>query len=230
MDEKTARKYLQLQQLPSELKTAHNWRTRKDPFEDIWPQIETSLGLIPALEAKTLFELLQREYPGRFSDGQLRTLQRRVKIWRASHGPAKQIFFPQVHYPGKLCQSDFTSMNELSITINGIRFDHLLYHFVLTFSNWETGTICFTESFESLSQGLQNALWQLGGVPHMHRTDCLTTAVQKTGHPETFTRRYQDLIDHYVWAVKQTRPVLMKTEMLNSAIIDLKGPLSNPYC
>jgi len=103
MDEKTARKYLQLQQLPSELKTAHNWRTRKDPFEDIWPQIETSLGLIPALEAKTLFELLQREYPGRFSDGQLRTLQRRVKIWRASHGPAKQIFFPQVHYPGKLC-------------------------------------------------------------------------------------------------------------------------------
>jgi len=206
MDEKTARKYLQLQQLPSELKTAHNWRTRKDPFEDIWPQIETSLGLIPALEAKTLFELLQREYPGRFSDGQLRTLQRRVKIWRASHGPAKQIFFPQVHYPGKLCQSDFTSMNELGITINGIRFDHLLYHFVLTFSNWETGTICFSESFESLSQGLQNALWQLGGVPHMHRTDCLTTAVQKTGHPETFTRRYQDLIDHYGIVGCKTNP------------------------
>jgi len=97
-------------------------------------------------------------------------------------------------------------MNELGITINGIRFDHLLYHFVLTFSNWETGTICFSESFESLSQGLQNALWQLGVVPHMHRTDCLTTAVQKTGHPETFTRRYQDLIDHYGIVGCKTNP------------------------
>jgi len=206
MDEKTARKYVKLQQLPSELKKSHNWRTRTDPFEDVWSEIESMLDLIPGLEAKTLFEHLQRTYPGQFADSQLRTLQRRIKTWRACHGPAKQIYFPQVHYPGKLCQSDFTSMNQLGITIGGARFDHLIYHFVLTYSNWETGTICFSESFESLSHGLQNALWQLGGVPQMHQTDCLTTAVQKTDHPETFTRRYQDFLDHYGLAGSKTNP------------------------
>ncbi len=206
MDEKTARKYLKLGHLPSELKKPHNWRTRTDPFEDVWPEVESTLELIPGLEVKTIFEHLQRTYPGRFSDGQLRTLQRRVKTWRACHGPSKQIYFPQIHYPGQLCQSDFTSMSQLGITIDGSRFDHLFYHFVLTYSNWETGTICFSESFESLSHGLQNALWQLGGVPQMHRTDCLTTAVQKTDHPETFTRRYQDLLDHYGLEGSKTNP------------------------
>jgi hypothetical protein len=88
-------------------------------------------------------------------------------------------------------------MNELGVTITGEAFNHLIYHFVLTYSNWETGTICFSESFESLSEGLQNALWTLGGVPVMHRTDRLTTAVQKADHPDEFTRRYQDLLDHY---------------------------------
>jgi hypothetical protein len=37
---------------------------------------------------------------------------------------------------------------------------------VLSYSNWETGSICYSETFESLSEGLQNALWELGGVPH----------------------------------------------------------------
>jgi len=206
MDEKTARKYTKLGKLPSELKKPHTWRTRKDPFEQVWDQIQTQLELIPGLEAKTLFEDLQRRYPGRFADGQLRTLQRRVKTWRAVKGPAKQIFFPQVHHPGQLCASDFTSMNKLGITINGSSFDHLVYHFVLTYSNWETGSVCFSESFESLSQGLQNALWQLGAVPQMHRTDCLSTAVHKTDHPEQFTRRYQDLLDHYKITGCKTNP------------------------
>ena len=197
MDEKTARKYVKLGKLPSEIKVTHDWLTRKDPFEDEWPGIQSKLELNPGLEAKTLFEDLQRRCPGRFSDGQLRTLQRRIKIWRASAGPAREIFFPQVHTPGQLGQSDFTHMGELAITIAGKPFDHLIYHFVLTYSNWETGTICFSESFESLSEGLQNALWTLGGVPQQHRTDCLTTAVQKAEHPDEFTRRYQDLLDHY---------------------------------
>jgi len=98
MDEKTARKYTKLGKLPSELKKPHTWRTRKDPFEQVWDQIQTQLELIPGLEAKTLFEDLQRRYPGRFADGQLRTLQRRVKTWRAVKGPAKQIFFPQMNF------------------------------------------------------------------------------------------------------------------------------------
>ncbi len=197
MDEKTARKYLKLGRLPSELLSEHNWRTRTDPFCDVWPQVQSKLELNPGLEAKTLFEDLQRRYPGRFADGQLRTLQRRIKYWRASAGPPKEVFFTQNHHPGQLAQSDFTHMGELNVTVAGKPFDHLIYHFVLTYSNWETGTICYSESFESLSQGLQNALWTLGGVPQMHRTDRLTAAVQKTDHPEQFTRRYQELLDHY---------------------------------
>ncbi|MGD9249087.1 MAG: IS21 family transposase [Desulfobacteraceae bacterium] len=206
MDEKTARKYTKLGKLPSEIKKPHTWRTRSDPFEKVWDQIESKLELIPGLEAKTLFEDLQRRYPGRFADGQLRTLQRRIKAWRAVQGPSKKVMFPQVHHPGQLCASDFTCMNELGITINGNSFEHLIYHFVLTYSNWETGSVCFSESFESLSQGFQNALWQLGGVPKMHRTDCLSTAVHKTDHPEQFTRRYQDLLDHYQITGCKTNP------------------------
>jgi hypothetical protein len=206
VDEKTARKYRRLGKLPSELATAHTWQTRKDPFEEVWHEIKSMLAINAGLEAKTIFEDLQRRNPGRFDDGQLRTLQRRMKIWRATEGPAKEVFFTQLHYPGELSQSDFTHMNKLGITIAGRPFDHLIYHFVLTYSNWETGSICYSESFESLSQGLQNALWQLGGVPQKHRTDCLTTAVQKTRHPEEFTRRYQDLLDHYDLKGCKTNP------------------------
>jgi hypothetical protein len=206
MDEKTARKYRRLGKLPSELDTAHTWRTRKDPFEDVWHEIKSMLEINAGLEAKTIFEDLQRRNPGQFADGQLRTLQRRIKVWRASEGPAKEVFFTQLHHPGELSQSDFTHMNKLGITIGGRPFEHLIYHFVLTYSNWETGSICYSESFESLSTGLQNALWQLGGVPQKHRTDCLTTAVQKTSHPEEFTRRYQDLLDHYDLKGCKTNP------------------------
>lgn len=197
MDEKTARKYRDSGKLPSEIKVEHTWRTREDPFNEEWGEIEEKLEINPGLEAKTLFEYLQRRYPGRFADGQLRTLQRRVKIWRAIKGPPKEVYFPQEHYPGELCQSDFTHMEYLGVTIQGQPFNHLIYHFVLTYSNWETGTICFSESFESLSEGLQRALWELGGVPKEHRTDRLTAAVNKLDNPEEFTQRYKALLNHY---------------------------------
>ncbi len=197
MDEKTARKYRRLGKLPSEVKVEYSWRTREDPFAEVWQEVKEKLEINPGLEAKTLFEDLQRRYPGRFADGQLRTLQRRVKAWRALEGPPKEVFFPQVHKPGQLCQSDFTHMKSVGVTIQRQPFDHLIYHFVLTYSNWETGTICFSESFESLSEGLQNALWELGGVPRKHRTDRLTAAVQKPDRPEEFTRRYGALLNHY---------------------------------
>lgn len=197
MDEKTARKYRRLGKLPSEVKVEHSWRTREDLFADVWQEVKGKLEINPGLEAKTLFEDLQRRYPGRFADGQLRTLQRRVKRWRALQGPPKEVFFAQVHKPGELCQSDFTSMNSLGVTIQRQPFDHIVYHFVLSYSNWETGSICFSESFESLSEGLQRALWELGGVPTVHRTDRLSTAVQKPEHPDEFTQRYRALLNHY---------------------------------
>jgi hypothetical protein len=197
MAEKTARKYRDLEQLPSQVAAPHTWRTRKDPFEGDWPWVKAQLQTNPGLEAKTLFEALQRTYPGRYQDGQLRTLQRRVKLWRATEGPAREVFFPQVHHPGRLCASDFTHMNDLGVMIAGVPFDHMIYHFVLTYSNWETGTICFSESFGSLSEGLQNALWQLGGVPSRHQTDRLSAAVNKPKNPEEFTQHYKALQKYY---------------------------------
>ena len=197
MDEKTARKYRKLGKLPSEVKADHTWRTRENPFVEVWAEVVPKLSVNPGLEAKTLFLDLQRSYPGRFQDGQLRTFQRLVKRWRATEGPSREIFFPQVHHPGELCESDFTHMDSLGITISGQPFSHMIYHFVMTYSNWETGTICFSESFESLSQGLQNALWSLGGVPRSHRTDQLSSAVKKAASKKEFTENYAGLLRHY---------------------------------
>ena len=170
MDVRTARKY-KSGKLPSEMKPVHVWRTRKDPFEKTWSEILPFLERSPELEAKTLFEHLNELYPGKHQEGQLRTLQRKIRRWRATEGPSKEVFFPQKHFPGELGESDFTHMGDLKVTIKRQPFDHLFYHFVLTYSNWEDGNICFSESYESLSEGLQNALWNLGGVPQKHRSD-----------------------------------------------------------
>ena len=197
MDEKTARKYRRAKQLPSQMRQPHRWRTRPDPFGEVWSEIEEILKDHPTVEAKTVFEHLGRKYPGRFQEGQLRTLQRRFKQWRARSGPERDVMCPQVHEPGRQCQSDFTRMGSLNITIQGQWFDHMVYHFVLTYSNWETVTVCFSESFESLSAGLQNALWQLGGVPEEHRSDSLSAAVNDLKSREEFTDRYRGLLSHY---------------------------------
>ena len=196
MDEKTARKYRRLGKLPNECRKDHTWKTRSNPFENVWEEVAEKIKNNPGLQAKTLFLDLQRRFPGRFEDGQLRTLQRRIKYWRATEGPDQEVFFPQIHKPGVLCASDFTHMTGLRVTLAGQPFEHMLYHFVLTYSNWETGSICFSECVESLSEGLQRALWELGGVPKQHRTDCLTAAV-KLEEPDAFTRRYQALLAHY---------------------------------
>lgn len=197
MDAKTARKYLAARRVPSEVQQERDWRTREDPFAEVWPAVRQQIEESPGLEAKTLFEWLQREHPGRFADGQIRTLQRHIKQWRATEGPAQEVYFSQKHEPGRLCASDFTHMDSLEITINGQTFPHLVYHFVLTYSNWEAGTICYSESLESLSQGWQNAIWGLGAVPAWHRTDSLTSAVNNMSNLEEFNRRYQALVDHY---------------------------------
>src|SRR3954468_15206427 len=197
VDEKTARKHRDSDPLPSQRRVPHTWRPGEDPFQDVWPELVDQLRLNPGLQAKTLFLDLQRRFPGRFPDVQLRCLQRRIKQWRALEGPPREVFFAQVHEPGRLAESDFTCMTKLGVTILGVPFDHLVYHFVLTYSNWEAGTVCFSESFESLGEGLQNALWELGGVPKRHRTDRLTAAVNSDPESEMFTRRYQGLLAPY---------------------------------
>lgn len=197
MDRKTARDYLSDPRLPSERKADRAWRTRVDPFIEEWEKIREQIATNPGLEAKTIFEGLQRQYPGRFADGQLRTLQRRLKHWRATAGPEREVFFGQQHVAGRLAQSDFTRMGELNVTIGGQSFPHLLYHFVLTYSNWEDVSLCYSESFESLSDGLQNALWELGGVPLEHRTDRMSLAVNNASDEREFTTRYEALLRHY---------------------------------
>ena len=184
------------------------------PFAQVWDEVAAALAVHPGLQAKTLFADLQRRYPGCFSDGQLRTLQRRIKVWRATEGPPKEVYFPQIHSPGVLAQSDFTHMGALSITLAGQPFAHLLYHFVLTYSNWETGMICFSESFESLSTGLQPALWTLGGVPQQHQTDRLTAATPPQPRRRRFTARYEALLRHYALEGRLIQvAVHMKTAM-----------------
>ena len=91
MDEKTARKYRRAAKLPSQVKVAHTWRNRPDAFVQVWPEIQQALELNPGLQAKTLFQYLQRQRPGQYQDAQLRTLQRRIKLWRALEGPAKEV-------------------------------------------------------------------------------------------------------------------------------------------
>jgi len=204
---KTARKYRKTGKLPSQCRVEHTWSTRRDPFADDWAFVVQLLEDTQAtLQAHTILDYLQRANPGKYHNGQLRTLQRRIKAWKALYGPAKEIFFSQVYYPGQWACSDFTSMNKLNITIARQPFELIFYHFVLCYSNWQAGRICFSESFESLSLGIQDALWKLGGVPSLHRTDNLTSAVHKVGHPDVFTDKYRALSTHYGFESSKTNP------------------------
>jgi len=205
MDEKTARKWIRTGQLPSQSRPERTWRTREDPFADVWDEIESILTRAPTVEATSVMDYFSRVYPGRFEAGQLRTLQRRMKNWKATEGEPREVMFAQRHRPGEQGQSDFTRMNKVPVTVAGEPFEHLLYHFVLAYSNWEAVTVCFSESFESLTAGLQNALWQLGGVPAEHRTDSLSAAVNNLDRREEFTDRYEALLRHYGMRASHTQ-------------------------
>jgi len=197
MDEKTARKYRDAEKLPSELVKPRTWRTRADPFEGVWPEVLARLEAEPKLRAFTLFGWLQEKYEGCYPDSQRRTFERRIRAWRGARGPNREVIFPQIHAPGDLAASDFTNMNSLRITIGRQPFDHLLYHFTLTYSNWESVSVCFSESFEAFSRGLQRALWKLGGVPRKHRSDSLSAAVNNLSEDREFHARYRDLMEYY---------------------------------
>ncbi len=153
----------------------------------------------PARPRSTLFALLCERHPGRYRPTQIRTLQRHIARWRAVYGPEQEVIFQQRHQPGERAQSDFTQMEDLGVTIAGEPFPHMVYHFVLTYSNVEAVSICFSETFEALAEGIEKALWQIGGVPEQHRTDHLTAAVRqlRKEDKEDWTVRYQALMRHY---------------------------------
>lgn len=197
MDRKSARKYIRIGKLPSQLVRPRDWRTRRDPFEEDWSEIASRLADAPELEAKTLFEDLMARRPDRYQEGQLRSLQRRVKEWRARHGPAKEVFFAQQHRPGEAAQTDFTFANELRVTIAGEAFDHLLCHVTLPYSNWEWATVCTSESLLALRHGVQEALFRLGRRPEWHQTDNSTAATHKLSEGKrAFNEEYLALMEH----------------------------------
>ncbi|PKO63326.1 MAG: hypothetical protein CVU23_11335, partial [Betaproteobacteria bacterium HGW-Betaproteobacteria-17] len=152
------------------------------------------------------FEQLQTEYPDRFDDGQLRTLQRKIKCWRGEHGPERQAVLAQRHRPGEAAQSDFTDATELGVIVAGELLVHMLYVLVLPFSNWQWATVCFSESMASLRHGLQRSLFQLGRVPVFHQTDNSTAATHNIprdkeekveGRKRPFNEDYLAIMRHY---------------------------------
>ena len=197
MDEKTARDYRDDHRLPSQRKKPRDYRTRTDPFADVWDEVQQRLEAEPQLKAKTLFEWLQQTQPGEFPDSTRRTFERRVAKWRSLYGPNKTVYFEQLHHPARLAASDFTVMNSLNVKIAGKLFEHRLFHCVLTYSNIESVSLCFSESFEALSEGIQKAFWEFGGVPHRHRTDSLSAAIKNHSSRKTLTDRYTALMEHY---------------------------------
>jgi hypothetical protein len=201
---KTVRKYERLGKLPSEMKQERSYRTRSDPFESDWDELEQMLKIAPELEAKTLFEWLCERSPGKYQEGQLRTLQRRVSNWRVLH-EQQLLSLEQVHVPGEVLQTDGTWMSNLGITIQGAAFPHLLLHSVLPYSNWEWGRVVQSESLLAIRLGLQSALLQLGHVPKIHQTDNTTAATHNLGpgacakplEERGFNEEYLQLMAHY---------------------------------
>jgi hypothetical protein len=171
MDRKTARKYRDERKLPSDLKNHHTWKTREDPFEQDWAKIKLKLEDVPELEAKALFEDLMNRKTGKYQEGPLRTLQRKIKQWRAQHGPPKEVFFSQNPIPGEAMQTDFTWATSLEVTIGRQGFDHMLCRCVLPYSNWQWVKVCHSESMAALILGVQSAVFRLGRVPEFNPTD-----------------------------------------------------------
>ncbi len=209
MSERSARKW-ERGALPSETKKERWWRTRKDPFDEVWStDIEPLLSSKDGhkLQALTILGELKVRYPSRFDDGQLRTLQRRVRDWRALHGVDKNVVFPQEHVPGREGAFDFTDARELGVTIGGVAFSHLLFGFKLSFSGWLYACMAFSESFEAMLRGLQGALWALGGAPAVLRSDNLSAATHElSGGGRALTKRYRAVLDHYGARSTRIRP------------------------
>lgn len=208
MDRKTARKYLRSGKLPSEVKQERgerDYRTREDPFAQDWEEIHEKLKDAPTLEGKALFEWLMEENPGQYQIGQLRTFQRRLKQWRATQGPDKEVFFAQAHRPGEAMQMDFTNCNALGITICGEVFEHLLCHCVLPYSNWEWATVSRSESLLAVRRGVQSSLFQLGKLPEYLQSDSLTAATHDLGGGfREFNEEYRAFVEHFGMKPRKT--------------------------
>ncbi len=207
LSERSARRIEHSEALPSQ-RESRPWRTRADPLTAVWDsEVVPLLESDGALNAVTLLEEMQRRYPGDYDTSVLRTLQRRVRRWRAVHGPEREVYFAQEHPPGRLGLSDFTVCDELGVSIAGVAFAHRIYQFALAHSGWRHALVMDGgESFIALSTGLQSALWRLGGVPEEHRTDSLSAAFNNLAEEQELTRRYAALCQHYGMRASRCNP------------------------
>lgn len=183
-------------------KKRRDWRTRSDPFAKVWDsELVPMLKKTPMLSPLTLLEYLQESHGhAAYPEKLLRTLQRKVKRWLHEEGPEREVIFRQEHIPGHMGLSDFTELKDIVITINNKPLNHLLYHFRMIYSGWSyMKVILGGESFTALAEGLQNALWCLGGSPKEHRTDSLSAAYKNHNEDEKadLTQQYQDFCAHY---------------------------------
>ncbi len=175
-------------------------RRRPDPLLDIWEsEIVPMLAAAPGLRSVAIIEEMNRRHPKIYL-GTRRTMERRIQTWRGLHGPEQEVIFRQTHEPGRLGLSDFTDMADLAITIAGQPLDHRLYHFRLVYSGFEHAHVVLGgESYMALAEGLQNALWALGGSPAQHRSDSLSAAFRNLDDDTRtdLTTRYDALCAHY---------------------------------
>lgn len=186
------------------------WKTRQDPFADIWVS-----EIVPLLErgvyqATFILEELQKKHAEGFDNSVLRTLQRKIKRWRALYGKEKSVIFLQAHEPGQLGVSDFTHLKDIVITLNSEPFEHILYHFRLPFSGWNYVQVFrgSGEPFTAFAQGLQEALCSLGGVPAKHRTDSLSASFRNLDRNamDDLTVRYAAFVEHYGMEATRINP------------------------
>ena len=175
-------------------------RRRPDPLIDVWEsQIVPMLKAHPGLRSVAIFEEIKLRHPS-LGDNVRRTMERRIRTWRAQFGPEQEVIFRQVHAPGRMGLSDFTDMAALAITVAGVPLEHRLYHFRLVYSGFEHSHVVLGgESYVALAEGLQNALWMLGGAPLEHRSDSLSAAFRNLDRDARtdLTTRYDALCAHY---------------------------------
>ena len=194
--------------LPSQ-KKAPRGRRRPDPLVDIWDsEVVPILKASPGIRAIAVVGEIRRRRP-EISPGIRRTLERRIRTWRALEGPEHDVIFRQEHPPGLMGLSDFTDTRVLGVTVARVVLDHRLYHFRLAFSGFvHAHVVLGGESFVALAEGLQNALWALGGVPKEHRSDSLSAAFRNldAAAQEDLTQRYQGLMRHYEMTPSRNNP------------------------
>jgi len=216
---------------PGSSPAAPRGRRRPDPLAPVWEgEIVPLLQSAPGLRPIAIFEEIRRRHP-ELGAGIRRTLERRIRNWRALHGPEQDVIFRQIHQPGRLGLSDFTDMRDLAVTIAGHPLEHRLYHFRLPYSGFEhVHVVLGGESYVALAEGLQNALWALGGAPLEHRSDSLSAAFRNLDRDaqEDLTRRYNALCAHYGMRPSRNNPgVAHENGVIESAHGHLKAAIAD---